>query len=37
MNIVYALCRIFIPIVFIGEAILKPINTGQFEQLLADS
>ena len=37
MNIAYALGRIFVPIVFIWEAILKLINIGRFAKLLADS
>ena len=37
MNIAYALGRIFVPIVFIWEAILKLVNIGRFAKLLADS
>ena len=37
MKIAYALGRIFVPIVFIWEAILKLINIGRFAKLLADS
>jgi hypothetical protein len=37
MNFAYALGRIFVPIVFIWEAILKLINIGRFTKLLDDS
>jgi putative oxidoreductase len=37
MNIAYALGRIFVPIVFIWEAIQKLFNIGRFAKLLADS
>jgi putative oxidoreductase len=37
MNVAYALGRIFVPIVFIWEAIQKLLNIGRFAKLLADS
>jgi putative oxidoreductase len=37
MNIAYALGRIFVPIVFIWEAIQKLLDINRFAKLLADS
>jgi putative oxidoreductase len=37
MNVAYALGRIFVPIVFIWEAIQKLLDIGRFAKMLADS
>jgi putative oxidoreductase len=37
MNVAYALGRVFVPIVFIWEAILKLLDIGRFAKLLADN